>query len=364
MPRREEDDVEANGFGADDVLGSGEEGPRVQGRSVPRISVIVTNYNYDKYVGAAIESALTLSYPDTEVIVVDDGSSDNSRDVIQKYEGSVKAFYIENSTQRVAANIGFANSTGDIVIFLDSDDILPSGLPSEILKVLTAGTSKVGFKMRRIDEDGVAFGAEFPSYPVGVTPAAIATWARKTAAYPTAPGSANAYTRRFLNRILPADESVGDFLDSACLAAAPFFGDVINVPTVVVGYRRHGRNDSDLTANPARFAREVCRARLRWSFAQRQVRLLGGEPLEDAALYRSRELLQLRAAARRCSGTGEGLDRDSLARLAFDALRAPVHPGPEGISKRLLISCWTLAVIFTPWRIASSLIRLRYRAST
>ena len=88
-----------------------------------RLSVIIANHNYEKYVASAIKSALDLRWNDTEVIVVDDGSTDGSRAVIEGFADRVKVLMTENATQRVAANRGFALSTGDVVVFLDSDDV-------------------------------------------------------------------------------------------------------------------------------------------------------------------------------------------------------------------------------------------------
>ena len=99
------------------------------------------------------------------------------------------------------------------------------------------------------------FSAAREALPV-LSPADIRRWAARTTAYPTPPGSGNAYARWFLDRILPLGPDIGDFADSGCLAAAPFFGDVVSVPEVVVGYRRHDANDSDLLKDDRRFPRE------------------------------------------------------------------------------------------------------------
>ena len=56
-----------------------------------RVSIVIDSYNYARYLGAAIESALRQTHPDAEVIVVDDGSTDGSRDVIGRYEGRIRA---------------------------------------------------------------------------------------------------------------------------------------------------------------------------------------------------------------------------------------------------------------------------------
>ena len=68
----------------------------------PRLSVVIANWNYAQYLGAAIDSALGLDWPDVEVVVVDDGSSDGSRAVIASYGDRVRAIYQANAGQRAA----------------------------------------------------------------------------------------------------------------------------------------------------------------------------------------------------------------------------------------------------------------------
>src|SRR4051794_59978 len=118
------------------------------------LSVIVANYNYAEFVGVAIESALAIDWPDVEVIVVDDGSTDNSRAVIEKFGGRVVAIFQENAGQIAARNLGFARSRGEAIILLDSDDVLHPSIMRETARVWHPGVSKVQFRMRGIDAEG------------------------------------------------------------------------------------------------------------------------------------------------------------------------------------------------------------------
>lgn len=92
----------------------------------PLVSIIINNYNYDRFLGEAIQSALDQDYPHTEIIVVDDGSTDASRQVIRRFQrenpGRVRAVLKENGGQASAFNAGFSASHGSLVSFLDSDD--------------------------------------------------------------------------------------------------------------------------------------------------------------------------------------------------------------------------------------------------
>jgi glycosyltransferase involved in cell wall biosynthesis len=325
-----------------------------------RLSVIIANHNYEQYVALAIQSALDLRWKDLEVIVVDDGSTDGSRAIIEGFADRVKVLLTENASQRVAANRGYAMSTGDVVVFLDSDDVLPPDLPERLSEVWAPTVSKVQFQMQRIDHGGGLIGTPFPRYCPVPTPADIKNWAKTTTAYPTPPGSGNAYARWFLDKIFPIDADVGDASDSACLAAAPFFGDVVSLPGVVVGYRQHGANDSNLLQDDLRFPREVARARARWRYAQR-VQGRAAESIDERPLFRSRELLQLRVASRRVAPTARPLPDDSWVRMLLDSVRAPFQVGPESVLRRLAISAWCVVVLVAPSPLARRLLTARYR---
>ncbi len=324
-----------------------------------RLSVVIANYNYQQYIAETIDSALALEWNDLEVVVVDDGSTDGSPEVISRYADRVKVLLTENATQRVAANRGYAMSTGDVVIFLDSDDVLPSDLATRLAAVWTPDVSKVQFQVRRIDRAGGVIGTPFPIYRPVPTPADIRRWTSRTSAYPTPPGSGNAYARSFLERIFPVDASAGDASDSACLAAAPLFGDVVSLPGVVVGYRQHDANDSDMVADPSRLAREVARARARWRYAQRSSGV-ADEAIDERPLFRSRELLQHRVASRRLVPTESPLPGDGWSRMLIDAVRSPFHIGPEPLLHRVVIAGWSLAVLLSPEWVARRLVTSRY----
>lgn len=87
------------------------------------ISTVIPTYNYDRFVTVAVESALSQTYPNHEVIVVDDGSTDETRDRLTPYEGRIRYLYQENQGLSAARNTGIRASRGDLIAFLDSDDV-------------------------------------------------------------------------------------------------------------------------------------------------------------------------------------------------------------------------------------------------
>src|SRR3989304_6831314 len=101
------------------------------------VSIIIPTYNCQKYIRQAIESALAQTYKNIEIIVVDDGSSDNTREEIDDLISEKKISYIYQANKGLpgARNTGIKQSKGEYLVFLDSDDII---LPEKIM-------SQVGF---------------------------------------------------------------------------------------------------------------------------------------------------------------------------------------------------------------------------
>lgn len=89
---------------------------------MPRVSVIVPVFNGEKFIRSALESVLSQTHADFEIIVVDDGSTDQSREVISGLKGPIECLHQENSGVAVARNHGFLHSRGELIAFLDQDD--------------------------------------------------------------------------------------------------------------------------------------------------------------------------------------------------------------------------------------------------
>jgi len=101
--------------------------------AIPKVSVIIPTYNRAKFVTKAIDSVLAQTYKDYEIIVIDDGSTDNTQEVLQPYMDKITYKYQENAGVSAARNTGIRVASGQWIAFLDSDDIwLPDKLASQI----------------------------------------------------------------------------------------------------------------------------------------------------------------------------------------------------------------------------------------
>lgn len=103
--------------------------------TLPRVSVVIDNYNYGRFLGEAIDSVLAQDLPREryEIVVVDDGSTDDTREVLARYAADVRAVFQENQGCAAALTRGFAEAKGEIVSILDADDVFA---PTKLRRVL------------------------------------------------------------------------------------------------------------------------------------------------------------------------------------------------------------------------------------
>lgn len=90
---------------------------------MPEISIIIPTFNSYDYICSAINSVLSQTYKDFEIIIIDDGSIDDTKEVLTKYNGKIRYLYQENQGVASARNLGIRESKGEYIAFLDSDDL-------------------------------------------------------------------------------------------------------------------------------------------------------------------------------------------------------------------------------------------------
>jgi glycosyltransferase involved in cell wall biosynthesis len=208
-------------------------------------SIVITSYNYGGYLRAAVDSALAQTYANTQVVVVDDGSSDDSPDVIRSYGGRVTAIMKENGGQASAFNAGMRASTGDVVCFMDSDDLIYPEAVGEAVAAIRDGVCKVHWPLEIIDRDGRRTGQVMHKDDLAAGDVREQLIARGPAGYNWPSTSGNAWTRGFLERVMPMPEEVYRIGPDVYLSAlAPLFGTIHRLEAPRGAYRVHGNNNT------------------------------------------------------------------------------------------------------------------------
>jgi glycosyltransferase involved in cell wall biosynthesis len=212
-----------------------------------KISIVITVYNYERYVGLAIDSALNQTHPADEIVVVDDGSTDGSRQIIAGYGDRLRAIRQANQGNIAAFETGYRAATGDVILFLDADDILMPTAVEHVVANWHRGVAKVQFNLEIIDGAGRSLGRSFCAFPSSYTPRDVRTEFIQSGTYIWPVMSGNAYSKEFLRQVIPLNPPVG--YDGALNTIAPLYGEVVTVQAILGQYRLHGRNISRNDAN-------------------------------------------------------------------------------------------------------------------
>jgi len=141
-----------------------------------RVSIIVPVYNVENYLAKCLDSLVKQSLPDIEILVVNDGSKDNSEKIIegyaQKYPEKIKAYTKENGGLSDTRNFGIDRATGDYIGFVDSDDYVTETMFEEMLLLAEKHNSKMVISnIQKVDENGkvVQKLTQLPNMPEKIT---------------------------------------------------------------------------------------------------------------------------------------------------------------------------------------------------
>jgi glycosyltransferase involved in cell wall biosynthesis len=217
-------------------------------RSRPLVSALINNYNYAPFLRDAIDSALNQTYPNMEVIVVDDGSTDESPAIIRSYGSRVVPICKRNGGQASAVNAGVAASRGEIVCLLDADDVW---LPSKVADVVDAAIQDpesllLYHKIQPVSRELRPCGKVVPK---GLFRGSIADFIRNSGGlWTSAPSSALSFRKAVLDKIGPIPEDqIRYAADGFLLAIVPLFGPVTGLNKCLTWYRFHGTNQSGMS---------------------------------------------------------------------------------------------------------------------
>jgi glycosyltransferase involved in cell wall biosynthesis len=326
-----------------------------------RLSIIIANYNCRDFVGAAIESALGVDWTEKEVIVVDDASTDDSRRVIEGFRGRLAAYYRPKTHQLGAHMFGFEQSTGDVIIFLDADDLLEPEVMQEVAKVWRPGVSKVQYRMNLIDATGAQLGSAIPQFPPKDDPAKLRSTYLRTMAYTTPPGSGNAYSRDFVRTVFGFGPTIPQS-DAVLVTLAPLLGDVLTIRKPLARYRSHdasysGMRSLDASKLRERLRQDVEKARL-FASVSRQLRLgVPGDPLRDSLHH-----LQYRIASYLVEPSAHPFSEDTMSGLVYRLVSSASTSSQMPFRDRAILVAWTITCALTPSSYRRNLILWRFSA--
>ena len=212
-----------------------------------KVSVIIPNYNYAAYVGEAVQSVLAQTYRNFEIIVVNNGSIDNSLEVLNGFGDKIILINQSNRGQSGARNAGLTKSTGGLIAFLDADDLWePTKLEKQIA-LLNDDTQLIYSGLLRFDdESGETLSLEFPRYRGVCAPRFLGN-----------PGigvvlggeSSALFSRELLSKVGTFDSDLNISAGWDFFRRCSYFTSFDFVPQVLVKYRIHANNMSSIPVN-------------------------------------------------------------------------------------------------------------------
>lgn len=325
------------------------------------VSVIILNYNYSRYLRQCIESVLAQDYPAVELIVVDDGSTDDSRAVIESYGERLVGSFKANGGMVSAMNHGFGLAHGAIIMFVDSDDyLLPGAISAHAPALGQPGVIRSQAFMTVLDESQPLKQSTIPGAHAAEGELRELVLQRGPGAYVSSPNSGNAWSRHFLEQVFPLPDrlrAVGG--ETFLMDAAPLFGKVVTLKHQPwATYRLHSDNMNgklvEMTGKNIRAVISQYKVRTAWLASV--ISLLGGQPRADEWRAGNWRLLTLSYLNRRISGMGEA---PTLAANLGSAFRAGCNP-----LKRAMLACAILCIRLAPLTlslyIAGRIIKLRF----
>jgi hypothetical protein len=216
----------------------------------PSASVVITNYNYATYLRESIESALAQTLEGVEVVVVDDGSTDDSRSIIDSYGDRVKPVLKANGGQTSAINAGVRAASGQFVVCLDADDTVAPTALADAAGLFDGEVTRVFWRLREVGPDGEPTGRVQPDWgePAAGDLRAV-TLEQGPDAYVFPPQSGNAFARDVVEFACPLPELEHEWgtgsahADTFLVDASGLLGSARELAEPAGTYRVHSSND-------------------------------------------------------------------------------------------------------------------------
>ena len=326
----------------------------------PLVSIIINNYNYDRFLAQAIESALNQTYPHIEVVVVDDGSTDNSRTIIAGYGDRIIPILQENGKQGKALNNGFAHSQGDIILFLDSDDYLLPQAVDRIVSHWKPELAKIHYRLTVVDAEQQPLGFSYPPESQSLASGQVLQELLQTSGYTSTPMSGNAYSRKTLQKVFPIPDEYALTADDYLLISTPFYGEVVGIEEPLGAYRIHPNNQWALSSiSGSRFRRFVHHDLQNYALLMQKAKELGYNVPQDLEM-RNLGRLWSRLASLRLEPEAHPVSSDSPVQIMYWGIRALWKYSGHNLPKRIVYTMWFLWVGLMPVPLATLAISWLY----
>ncbi len=251
------------------------------------VCAVVVTYNRRDLLRECLEAVTAQTRPADVVLVVDNDSTDGSRELLAGYAGRVGVVHAPNGGHAGGMNAGFPRTTGAIVHFLDADDALhPDALARAVAEHERAPFAKAHWPLRVVDAAGRPTGALDPAVALPEGDLAARVLAHGPGALVHPPCAGNVYGRAFLERVMPVPAELWTAADGYLYELAPLFGRVARFTEPLADYRHHGASAFSATPFDRRFAGGLRMHRALMAPMAARARELGVEP--DVAGWRKR----------------------------------------------------------------------------
>ncbi|MEM9088847.1 MAG: glycosyltransferase [Cyanobacteria bacterium P01_F01_bin.53] len=216
------------------------------------VSIVINNYNYAEFLEEAILSALNQSSKSVEVIVVDDGSTDGSRAIIEAYKNRIIPIFKQNGGQASAFNEGFKASSGEIICFLDADDYFYPDKVLEISKIFQKYT-EAGWcfhELKEVDKVGQFRPRKrrcIDQFELVSLKHVLLEGSQFQHRFPATSGLC--FRRQTLEEIFPMPDAFKIAADSFVRLASIYLSPGILSPNLYAVHRQHGSNLYDFRSD-------------------------------------------------------------------------------------------------------------------
>lgn len=315
----------------------------------PLVSIVINNYNYGQFIGEAIDSALSQTYPHVEVIVVDDESSDNSVEVIQGYGDRIIPVLKQNGGQGSALNAGFAASKGAIIFFLDADDYFYPTTVEQVVANWEPETAQCQYRLSIVDAKGT-FVEFYPVMEIPFDSGDVWQLLLSQGRYRTSVTSGTCFSRAALQKVMPIPET--DFRISAdgyLVATVPFYGKVTSLDVSLGARRVH---DSNLWAAQSgdwvnKLRKNLLHDQLRYHYIDQVATQVGHGAIPEPGM-RDYVHLTNRIASRVLEPGQHPFPGDSPLTLAWRGVMALWQRSRLPQKRKVVLSAWFLWVGIMP----------------